>query len=152
MPAIVATSQLPKWPVRISTPLPAASAATNASTFSTRTSASLRSADSQRKRRNSPSEPPQVRVVRLREPHDLRLRDGVAEHAAQVFEDHRAAQRQEAVQEPARERHVDAAPARPARPPTRCVRSWVSDSAIDAMRWRSSSACARGLHTICGAP
>ena len=48
-----------------------------------------------------------MRVVRLRQAHDLVVRDGVAVDAPQVREDDVAAQREEAVQEPAGERHVD---------------------------------------------
>jgi hypothetical protein len=44
-------------------------------------------------------QPPQMRVMRLREVLDFGLRDRLAEHAAQVFENHRPAYRQEAIQD-----------------------------------------------------
>ncbi len=44
-------------------------------------------------------QPPQMRVMRLREVLDFGLRDRLAEHAAQVFENHLPAYRQEAIQD-----------------------------------------------------
>ena len=57
-PALVETSKLPKWPVRMSTPLPCACAASSASRLSTRTIASLRARDSHGNQRNSHSSRP----------------------------------------------------------------------------------------------
>ena len=74
MPAAVATSKLPKWPVRISTPLPRACASRSTSSFSTRASPARRSGGQQRKPEELDDQAPDVRVVRLREPRDLALR------------------------------------------------------------------------------
>ena len=52
----------------------------------------------------------QMAVVRLREPLDLLLRDGVAIHAAQILQHDRAAERQESVEESSVERHLDGGP------------------------------------------
>ena len=47
---------------------------------------------------------PQVRVMRLREPLDLRVGHARAEDASQVFEDHATAKGQQAIDEPPRKR------------------------------------------------
>ena len=144
MPAIVATSQLPKCPVSTSTPLPIACAATKASMFSTRTSAALRAADSQRKRRNSAGEPPQVRIVRLRERDDLRLAQRRHRRRGAGSRGRRrgaaAGSGTGSVRPAARSTVARSASATA----DALTRSWVNDSAIDAMRWRPSTSAARG--------
>ena len=95
MPATVATSQLPKWPVSTSTPLPAGERAGERIVRSRR----ARSRASCALRRASGSaeladELPEMRVMRLREPRDLCVGQRFAEHAAQIVDDHAPAQRE----------------------------------------------------------